>query len=341
MSENGMIIALAYPDSFVRTTEGRYNKVLERCGIVNHGLVRAGHSACLIVDRSSGLVRYADFGRYITPEFKGRARTLITDPDVRIEIKARFRSGILVNLSEILSYLTERPELTHGEGQLYAGLFYNVDVGKAWRLARKLSLAGSIDYGPFTLRGTNCSRFVRTLINEASEIGIVHRLFRAIRMPIPMPLDIIMLAGKNNRWVYRNGQLENVSLNQLGIWRKLFEKPGSRDIIHVERKSLYSGEGTWLENCGAGSWFHIEKVNEDQVLISRKDERGRTIFTYWYHKPYELRVEASYSFDYDTHAQLAHIIQNGRRFQLQRVLIANTIEDRFTQENAHQAFGLI
>ena len=38
MAEKGLIIALAYPDNFVKATDGRYNAVLKRMGIVLHEL---------------------------------------------------------------------------------------------------------------------------------------------------------------------------------------------------------------------------------------------------------------------------------------------------------------
>ena len=86
--KKGHILALAYPDVFVRQTEAKYNYALSKLGVVHEGAVCAGHAALILVDGSSGDLHYADFGRYITPIGLGRARTELTDPDVKIKFKA-------------------------------------------------------------------------------------------------------------------------------------------------------------------------------------------------------------------------------------------------------------
>jgi hypothetical protein len=341
MAEKGLIIALAYPDNFVKATDGRYNAVLKRMGIVNQGLVCAGHAACLIIDEGTGLIRYSDFGRYITPAFKGRARTIITDPDVSINLKARFESGLLVNLKEIINYLIDRPHLTHGVGRLCVGLFYNADIGKAWQIARRFSLQGSMDYGPFTMKGTNCARYVLSMLNASLESRSLRAKLRSYYLLTPMPLDVVMMADKEDRYICENGELDWFSQRQWLIWKRLFERPKSKDLIYIERKSLYQGDGTWLENCGAGAWFKIEKERGSQLLVSRKDERGRVIFSHWFHKPYNFDSNKPYVFDFDTHAYSGNIVQNGVRMQLHRVLDGDLEKLNTWSEPTNQVSGQI
>ena len=331
----GIIIALAYPDVFVKATEGSYNRFLSWIGIVNNGLVRAGHAAALYITQD-GTILYGDFGRYITPEFKGRCRTHLTDPDVAISLRAKFDvSGRLDNLDEIVEYLLDHPELTHGEGLLYLGVHYNVDVQTAWLKARMLSLKGSIDYGPFTLKGTNCSRFVWNALWRSRK-GLIFKLRMLYRsLPSTMPLDSVMLANPEDRFIGLRSGLISYSIDKWSMWMRLFEKPKSANFLHINKSSLYNGRGTYLGGVGAGSWFSIDRYNESQLFITRRSERGKVLFSNWYQRPQDLDLMRPYRFIFDCNAHFCTIQQGYRKFRVEKSLSEGIGKD--AQINQSQA----
>ena len=318
MNNSGAIIALAFPDVFVRVTDGKYNIILEKLGMVNADLIRAGHAAALIVE-PDGHITYTDFGRYITYEDQGRARTKLTDPDVHIPIRAKFTDlGTVQNLKEIMEFLRLNPELTHADGRLYAGLFYNVNTEKALEKAEEISLKGSMPYGPFVANGSNCARYVWSLLwHSGRDVGKL-RLFKK-RWPSPMPLDLIMCAEVYHRFELIGDVLEPFSARRWPIWNRLFEKPESRDLLSIEKSNLYAGKGTWLESIGDGAWFEVEGTLDDQVMITRRDSRGVKVFSHWFQRPSDLDLAQKHQFEFDCNAQFCHISQNGRLFRLDRV----------------------
>ena len=323
----GTIIALAYPDVFVKATEGQYNRFLSWIGIVNKGIVRAGHAAALYITQD-GTILYGDFGRYITPTFKGRCRTHLTDPDVTISLRAKFDTyGRLENLQEIVDFLLDHPEITHGEGLLYLGVHYNVDVQAAWLRARMLSLRGSIDYGPFTLKGTNCSRFVWSAL-WLSRKGFLFQLLMLYRsLPSAMPLDLVMMAKPEDRFIGLKTGLISFSIDRWSMWMRLFEKPKSANFLHINKTSLYNGRGTYLGGVGAGSWFSIDQIKETQLLITRRSERGKVLFSHWYQRPLDLDLTKPYDFIFDCNAHFCMIQQGSRRFRIERSLSETGSQD--------------
>lgn len=318
MRSRGAIITLAYPDIFVRATEGRYNWLLSKVGIVNSGYVRAGHAAVLFVF-ADGSIEYADFGRYITPQYKGRCRTKLTDPDVLLDMKAEFTDeGQISNLEEILLFIRSRPDITHGQGEMCAGVHYFDDISNPYTNTRILSLKGSVDYGPWTMQGTNCSRFVWSRLWEAT-FSLKFKLRLLVRFfPSPMPNDLVMLARPEDRFVVKSSKLLPFSIGKWPMWMRLFEKPSSEHFLYVAHGSLHEGKGTLLKSFGAAAWFSIDRVSEDGLYISRRDERGNHVFSHWYQRPINFDPTLPYRFVFDCNAHVCHVLQEGKRLRLER-----------------------
>jgi hypothetical protein len=64
---------------------------------------------------------------------------------------------------------------TYGEGKLYAALGGGINFNNAYSLAKKMQNKDMILYGPFVRNGTNCSRFVATIL-QASNPSFIKRL---------------------------------------------------------------------------------------------------------------------------------------------------------------------
>jgi hypothetical protein len=121
-----------------------------------------GHSAVLLVEKQSGNCHYFDFGRYHSPKGKGRVRSKETDHDLTVHTKAIIRQNQVENLDLIVEELSFN-ESTHGQGDLLASLT-EIDFDKAMQLVKKRQSKTFTDYGPFILKGTNCSRFVQSVL---------------------------------------------------------------------------------------------------------------------------------------------------------------------------------
>jgi hypothetical protein len=166
--QNHFIITLAWPEGMVMSAGSWYDKVFAK-----NGKYRVGHSAMLLVNGETQETHYFDFGRYHTPLGYGRVRDKVTDPDLKI-MDAVITSSELVNIEDILIQLSEM-KATHGEGKMYASLIDNIDFDNAYKTAKDMQSKGMLSYGPFVRPGTNCSRFVASVI-KASRPSFIKRL---------------------------------------------------------------------------------------------------------------------------------------------------------------------
>ena len=103
-----------------------------------------------------------DFGRYHTPKGYGRVRDAETDPDVGIPLLAEIKNNEILNIDTILKEAAYK-KANHGEGVLYASVLGGVCFKTAFNFAKKIQNKGAVEYGPFIINGTNCSRFVHQL----------------------------------------------------------------------------------------------------------------------------------------------------------------------------------
>ena len=156
--QKDFIIVLAWPEGMVAAAGGWYDKVLS-----NNGQYRVGHSALILVNSTTNELNYFDFGRYHSPFGFGRTRDLETDPDISLKSKPIISKNSIVNIKDILLEISNL-KATHGNGSLYASILKNIDFNKAYEKAKEIQNMGLISYGPVVLTGTNCSRFVTTIM---------------------------------------------------------------------------------------------------------------------------------------------------------------------------------
>ena len=155
--KNDFIITLAWPEGMVSATGSWYDKIAS-----NNGKYRVGHSALVLINSETKKSHYFDFGRYHTPKGFGRVRDVVTDGDVALN-DAKIKNGEILNIEKILLQLSEM-QATHGEGKMYASVISGVNFQSAFSTAKKMQNQGMLPYGPFTIKGTNCSRFVAAVI---------------------------------------------------------------------------------------------------------------------------------------------------------------------------------
>jgi len=160
----GFAISIAWPETLCKQAGAWYDSLMNTLGFSKNNYYKVGHAAVVLVEIQTGNCYYFDFGRYHAPFGHGRVRDSETDHDLQIHSKALVSnsSNELQNFKEILLELTEN-RACHGSGTLHAS-YTRINFEKAFSLAKKMQDMSPLKYGPFVIQGTNCSRFVRTIV---------------------------------------------------------------------------------------------------------------------------------------------------------------------------------
>ena len=215
--QTDFIIALAWPEGMVSACGSWYDIFFAR-----NKKYRVGHSALALVDSISGKLRYFDFGRYHAPKDFGRVRDLETDRDVAINTNAKIEKNKINNLKEILLEIKSN-ESFHGEGTLYASVLNDVSYSRAYEYAKKIQNRGLIPYGPFVYNGTNCSRFVASVMRSSSPTYLKNA---RLKFPIcisPSPKRNVGIANANFYKITEN-KFEEIKRNWLESYFKSIER---------------------------------------------------------------------------------------------------------------------
>lgn len=157
MNNTGIILTLAYPDTVVMVADEWYSPLLHFIGVGKKNYVKAGHAACVLINKATGFLEYYDFGRYITPQPNGRVRGRQTDYELDFPLKADIENKVIKNLDDILLYLANNPKKTHGDGKLIASVCTKVEYDKAKSHIKKLMDKGSFRYAAFKNIADICS----------------------------------------------------------------------------------------------------------------------------------------------------------------------------------------
>ncbi|HJM16637.1 MAG TPA: DUF6695 family protein [Flavobacteriales bacterium] len=161
MLKTDFIITLAWPEGEILSVGSWYDNILGE-----NRKYKIGHTALLSVNSETKIISYYDFGRYHSPIGFGRIRDFETDPDLRLDIKATIKNNSILNLSEIISNISENKS-THGEGTLYYKVIRNVNLTTSKFFAKQKQDEGIISFGPFSEKSLNCGRFVYQFIRKS------------------------------------------------------------------------------------------------------------------------------------------------------------------------------
>lgn len=185
---NGFAIALAWPETACKRAGAWYDIPMHLLGVSKKGYYKVGHAAIVLVNSNTGQCYYFDFGRYHAPHGFGRVRSAQTDYDLAIKTKAEFSQNRLsvTNVPTILAELYNN-DSTHGSGVI-CGAITDVNFQKSLNTAKQLQAKEFIRYGPFVPKGTNCSRFVSSVL-QAGVVSFVEKLKLALPTTIsPTPM---------------------------------------------------------------------------------------------------------------------------------------------------------
>jgi hypothetical protein len=164
--------AIAWPETPVRRVGVWYDVPMTWVGLCKKNYYKAGHAALVLVDTDAQVFRYFDFGRYHTPHQYGRVRGENTDPELCIPVKPEWDNNKrITNWNSVFMWLNSH-KACHGEGTLYAGIFFDITYLFAAAAVADLQNRQLISYGPFVAGGSNCSRFVRDIIAKSLPWGM-------------------------------------------------------------------------------------------------------------------------------------------------------------------------
>jgi len=313
----GLAVALAWPQTWCKQPNAWYDKLMLKLGISINHYYRAGHAALILIEKSNGDCHYFDFGRYHAPFEYGRVRSATTDHDLDLPIKAQLTTDgkSITNLTEILEFLHQN-QACHGNGDLY-GSYTEVDFHKAYHKALQMQEKSPLPYGPFVYDGTNCSRFVHTVVLAGRP-----RMKHALRMKYMVPLTPSPMSNVN-ALTYKT----RISAPQ--PW-KLFhpvQKPPKSELSGTlpEPKSNESipAEARWLSGEGAGSWFYITKRKDGHFNIIRYSPEGSVECNSVYHNQTSIDFEPLLPFEM---VHLSHCAQV-RLIQFEKTVTLTNVND--------------
>jgi len=191
MPNTGTIVALAWPDTKVIREGKWYDIPMIWTGFIKNNYWKVGHAAFLLINNTSGEVYYFDFGRYHTPIKHGRVRSRVTDPDIETKHKAIIKNGEVTNLEEILIE-RQANKACHGDGKLTASIVKNIDFDKAYTKVKEIQNREAVPYGPFELKGSNCSRLVVQVVVASTSNWLTKLLIR-------LPYTVSATPRSNNK----------------------------------------------------------------------------------------------------------------------------------------------
>lgn len=177
----GFAIVLAWPETFCKQAGGWYDGLMDILRISKNNYYKVGHAAVVLVETNTGRCHYFDFGRYHAPFGHGRIRDSETDHDLIIMSKAQLSDweNEILNINDLLTELFSN-SACHGSGPLHAS-YANINFEKAYLFAKDMQNKSPWKYGPFVWNGTNCSRFVRTVVLAGTP-----PLFNKLRLYTPL-----------------------------------------------------------------------------------------------------------------------------------------------------------
>ncbi len=321
--QDGKLIVLAFPDTFVKMSDELLCKFLPLVGLGTRHYIKAGHAALVLINNASGIAQYYDFGRYVTPDGLGRVRSAITDTELEIPFKAEISAaGVLENTNQFLLWLDANPDKTHGSGRLLASVCDKIDYNKSLNYILELQNRGSIPYGAFAKTGSNCSRFVtETLLAGTSDSKIIKRL-KWNKKFTPSTVGNVEKAATESAIVQvYNGVVSPFNGSALKEnLKNYFDKKHGKTKVEPElnkpskNAQLLTGIGSsaWFElhkNGHKDAHFEVRRYNQDLVLDFKGEFKAIG----------NLNHKEPYRFVYDSHCAFCHIEQDNRIIRLEKV----------------------
>lgn len=316
---NGTVIVLAWPQTYCKQPGSWYDGLMTRLGVSRNHFYKAGHAALVLIEPKTGKCHYFDFGRYHSPFKHGRVRSAKTDHDLELKTAARFfpNSNVLANYNTILDELQSRKAF-HGDGELYAS-YGNIKFKKAFRYAHKLQKLSPLPYGPFKYKGSNCSRFVNTVLLKG---GV--SVFKWLKLYFFVPLTPTPL---NNVNAFENKKIVPKKYTEDLLVPNIQSKYLKQTLVSPQRHPDVPLSAQWLAGEGAGSWY-LCNIMADYLEVARYSVDGKLECNGMFANRFgeKIRKHEKFKVYYPSNCKEVTLIQNGEKFSFMRV-----VEDQMYQ----------
>ena len=311
----GYAIAIAWPETFCKQSGAWYDGFLNQIGISKHHYYKVGHAALVFVDPETAKCNYFDFGRYHSPFQHGRVRSELTDDGLKMKTKARISDdgNKIENFQEILYELQQNPEC-HGEGKIHAS-YGRINFHRAYSKAFYLQQKSPIPYGPFRYKGSNCSRFVNSVLRAGKPSW-----WPAFKLNLGVPLTPTPLNNVNS---FENKSVLPKLLTNLPFCPvPISDKSKLKGTLPEPSKPNNIPESAqWLSGEGSGSWFSISKNEQDKYFISRFGPNGEFECEGEFKTSdnQSFNINLPFSFEHLSHCRKVRIRQDNRLVEFIRI----------------------
>ncbi|MCD2260327.1 DUF6695 family protein [Psychroserpens luteolus] len=324
---DGIILTLAYPETIVSHAKEWYSPFLRFLFVGSRNHVRAGHAALVLIDKSTGVLEYHDFGRYITTSPYGRVRGKETDFELNFPIQATIEKGEIQNLNEILKFLATQPKLTHGEGNMYASVCKTIDYKKARTYITNEQNKGFIRYAAFIKQACNCARFVTdVLIASVTNKKIKSSLIKSKGFT-PSTIGNVVIADTED-FIYKVSEVGDISEFDSTVRkenRRLFldvlkgHRPSVIGTLEPKHNDIKSDHAQWLSGIGTGAWFELHHIgSHEEFRFRRISPYGNVDCDGIYRVSSEgFSFEKAYRFSHYSNCQFLHIYQDDDIFRFE------------------------
>ena len=299
---------MAYPETIVMVAEEWYSPFLRYLGVGKKNYLRAGHAALVLIDKSTGILEYHDFGRYITTEPNGRVRGRDTDHELDFPIKATIEGDTITNLDEVLTFLATHPKFTHGDGKLVASICDEIDYDLARKHITMMQQRDFIRYAAFIKVACNCARFVTdALIASVTNDKIKKKLIRS-KWFTPSTVGNVVIADTQNA-IYEVDEIGKISEYSSSVIkdnlryfldRLKSHSPNFIGTLEPKDNDERSANAQWLSGIAAGAWFELYET-EDKTIY-----RFRRVSPYGHVDCNELYTIDDVSFKYSETYRFVH-----------------------------------
>lgn len=327
-----LALILTWPDATIRGDE-RWMMFFKKIGIVKNLNFKVGHTGIVIVKRTTGEMRFYDFGRYISPRGKGRARSQDSDPRTQISIKATISDGNITNIEEIVAHFEGMKSAMYGEGRLFFSISKNINFDAAKSFGDQWVEKGSYPYGAFARNNNNCSRFITRMLIHSSES---YPFWHGINLPETIkasPISNVVNAVKD-RMIYSYTPEDGLKHFRMNRWESmLFLAKQLRDNVSHSKSELLPTDqiigginfrskpitlpkdAHYLGGVGDGAWYTLH-AREDQYIIKRFTSNGLLEYVVLGRASTEINLSKPFEVTYDSHLLFTHIIQDGRKIRI-------------------------
>lgn len=327
-TDNAVLIALAYPESIVRTTDSFYSKLLPWIGMGVPGRMKAGHACMVIAKEGSDTFEYYDFGRYITPLGLSRVRGANTDPELTIDVKAKWNGKQLLNLEELLRWLRAHPEKTHGTGNLYASVSEKVNYERVKEYISIMQKKELWPYGPFVSEGSNCSRFVTGAMYHGILDKEIHKKVKRLYWFTPSVLGNVDAANSYDKHIVVSEDSVLYASNNLKLeqYKILFDMGEGYSPYCPEgslvppSKMIVEEDWQWLGGIGSGVWYDIEPTRRKNLFfVSCYNHKGKKEYSALYKSHNKITLPEDFEVSYPSNYKVVTVMVDSVPVRLKRV----------------------